>query len=167
MASGRQWLGTGWAPLMGGGGGGLPPFQCIPVHHLHRKAIQKKIFSKKIPHDTNLEMTSASWGIVLSHICWGASGPPPQPPPSARRGVPVTGALKGRGGGFCKRGSNDPPPPRPPAQANPPRRAPPCPERAPCARGIARHALLPPPPLPSGVLKGRDFFLFFFAKDSP
>ena len=29
LASGRQWLGIGWAP--GGGGGGSPPFQCIPV----------------------------------------------------------------------------------------------------------------------------------------
>ena len=29
MASGRQWLGIGWAPR-NGGGGGPPPFQCIP-----------------------------------------------------------------------------------------------------------------------------------------
>ena len=31
LASGGQWLGTGWAPWRGGGRGGyLPPFECIP-----------------------------------------------------------------------------------------------------------------------------------------
>ena len=30
VASGRQWLGIGWAPFWGGGGDTSPPFQCIP-----------------------------------------------------------------------------------------------------------------------------------------
>ena len=31
LPSGGQWLGIGWAPWRGGGGGYFPPFQCIPV----------------------------------------------------------------------------------------------------------------------------------------
>ena len=63
-------------------------------------------FKKNFPHDTSLKMISASRGIILSHVLWYLR----TPPLSARRGVPVTGAQKGRGG-VRERGSNDPPPP--------------------------------------------------------
>ena len=47
------------------------------TQHLRRKAARKKIFSKrKFPHDTYLKTIIASWGIILSHKCWGISEPP-------------------------------------------------------------------------------------------
>ena len=89
------------------------------THQLRREAARKIFFQKKKkPRDTSLKMISALWGIILSRMCWGTSGPPPppQPPLSAcwgvtvcPSGVPVTGAQKG--GGSRDKGSNNPPPP--------------------------------------------------------
>ena len=61
------------------------------THHLPRKAARKSVllfFKTSSPHDTYLKMMSASWGIILSHVCWGTSGPATPPPPSARRSSP-------------------------------------------------------------------------------
>ena len=99
------------------------------THHQHHKAARKRFFfKKKIPHDTYLTMISASWGMILSHLCWGTSGPPPPPSPpqharSAHEGScqPVGGprhVSPERGGGW-NRGLNDSPSPPPPlARAN-------------------------------------------------
>ena len=62
------------------------------TNQLRREAALKKFFSKKIsPHDTYLKTISTSWGIMLSHKCWGTSEPPPPPTsPISTSGVPVT-----------------------------------------------------------------------------
>ena len=80
--------GRGVAPP-GGGGGGVGwemGSRDSPVHrgwsgHSNGAspcALQSGpgFFFKKIPHDTQLKPIGASWGIILSHICWGSSGPP-------------------------------------------------------------------------------------------
>ena len=97
------------------------PTPLMMTHQLRRKAARTILFSRKIsPHDTHLKMISASWGVILSHICCGTSGPPPPPTPTSPvspSGIPVTGAQKG-GGVSGKGAQTSPPPPPPPAQAN-------------------------------------------------
>ena len=93
-----------------------PKFSWGPLV-LGREAARKNFFSKKnFSHNTYLKMISASWGIILSHICWGASEAPPSnlpvgpsAVPVSPSGVPVTGAQKG--GGVPRKGARTPPPP--------------------------------------------------------
>ena len=112
-------------PAKGGGGSGkgalvtgqsqeasLKPL--MMTHQLRREAICKIFVQNNFPHDTYLKMISASWGIVLSHICCGTSGPPPPTPPVSPlgvvvspSGVPVTGAQKG--GGVSGKGARTTP----------------------------------------------------------
>ena len=130
MGFGPGVVGAPPPPLKEGGGAGkgapvagqsqeARPKTLMMTHHLRCKAARKRFVSKNVPHDTYLKVISASWGIILSHLCWGTSGPPPPSPNLLCRpvGVPVTRALKG-GGGSGKRGSNEPPPPSPPRHAN-------------------------------------------------
>ena len=59
-------------------------------------------------------MISASWGIILSHMCCGTSGPPPpqpKPPLSARWGSPSRKPRRGGGGRSGKGARTIPPPP--------------------------------------------------------
>ena len=87
---------------------GLTPL--MMTHQLRRDGGPEDVFFKKnFSHDTHLKVISASWGIILSHICCGTSGPP-QTSPVSPLGVPVTGAEKG--GGGSGRGARTTPPPR-------------------------------------------------------
>ena len=123
------------SPPKGGGGGSRkgalvtgqsPEASLKPLmmtDRVRRKAARTIFFQKNFPHDTDLKMISASWGIMLSHFCCGTSGPPPPPQTSpvsplgvtaSPSGVPVTGAQKG---GGSRKGARTTLPP-PPAQAN-------------------------------------------------
>ena len=85
------------------------------THQLHCEAAWKIFFFKNnFPHDTDLKMISALWGIISSHLCCGTSGPPPprlpcHPVVGHRQPVrlPRHGSLEG--GGVRERGSNPPP----------------------------------------------------------
>ena len=88
------------------------------THQLHCEAAWKIFFFKNnFPHYTDLKMISALWGIILSHLCCGTSGPPPPPSPlsarwgspSARQGSPSREPRRGGGPG---KGLERPPPPR-------------------------------------------------------
>ena len=83
------------------------------THQLRRKAAEKTFFQKKIPPRYIPQNDQRIMGIILSHICCGTSGPPPNLPVSllgvtvSPSGVPVTGAQKGRGG--CGKGARTTP----------------------------------------------------------
>ena len=92
------------------------------THHLRRGGAPGYLFSTQtFPHDPDLKMISALWGITVSHMCWATSGPPTSPVspsgvPIRPSGRPVTGAQQG--GAASGKGLKRPPPP--PAQANSP-----------------------------------------------
>ena len=67
LASGRQWLGIGRAPWRGGGGGYLPPFQCIPA----RPRPQKTAQSGRGAQEWSSDFWCQTLGCVL---WWRASG---------------------------------------------------------------------------------------------
>ena len=67
------------------------------------------IFPPPYDSDTYVTVTSTLCWIILSHICWGTSGPPQTPLACLR---PRPGSLEGWVGGW-KRGSTTPPPPPP------------------------------------------------------
>ena len=76
---------------------------------------------QEVPGTAELKTISTLWGIILSHMCWGTSGPPP-PPIRQPIGVPVTGALKWGGSGKGTPTTPAPPPPpsaRKPFSSNP------------------------------------------------
>ena len=93
------------------------PKTLMMTHHLRCKAARKRFVLKNVPHDTYLKVISASWGIILSHLCWGTSGPPP-PPSSNLLCRPVGGPRHAspEGGGLEKGAPTSPPPP--PRHAN-------------------------------------------------
>ena len=78
------------------------------THRLRREAARKSCCCNKI-FPCIPQMTSASWGIILGHVCWGTSGPPLNLPRRPGRGPhqPIGGPRHVRPEG----GSNDPPAP--------------------------------------------------------
>ena len=116
---GGNWLvqGGGGGAKGGGGGGGLGKGlsslkPLMMTYQLRRKATGKFLFSNNFPMMIP-QNDQRILRIILSHICWGTSGPPTAPNlPCQPVGGPRHGSPEGRGGGLQERGSNAPPLPR-------------------------------------------------------